>query len=245
MCTNKRNNNPHVIQCLGWLSMPSYVENEASIAFISVDAVSCGLRPRQNGSCATERRWRSWEGRGTPVSIRNRRRSTWWVHRRLVCVQDIRFPILSLCGLVPIGAPPKPRHEPGAAAGEHHQRLRPGAVQESAGTCFGGPCKRENSSSPPPLRFFASSLSPFLPYSFSSLFQSEIPPLLPQEESFGTVTYVLLLLLLMVLVWTRRDNKACWFFNQASSNQSHLSGLFLAVCKQMIGINYYIQVTVG
>lgn len=84
------------------------------------------------------------------------------------------------------GSPPEPRSEQGAAAGEHHQRLRPRAVQESAGTCLGRPCKRENSSSPPSLTLFSFPLvfcpPPFLHYSSSSLFQSA-NPFQPQEES--------------------------------------------------------------
>lgn len=54
------------------------------------------------------------------------------------------FPLLMPALLTP-GPPPKPRSEPGATAGEYHQRLWLGAVQKSAGTCLGGSCKRENS----------------------------------------------------------------------------------------------------
>ncbi len=102
------------------------------------------------------------------------------------------FPYYILKGFFPSppplpGAPSEPRSKQGAAAGEHHQWLRPRAVQESAGTCLGRPCKRENSSSPPPLTLFSSplffALPPFLHYSSSSLFQSANPPLQPQEES--------------------------------------------------------------
>lgn len=105
------------------------------------------------------------------------------------------------------GAPSEPRSEPGAAAGEHHQRLRPRAVQESAGTCLGRPCKRENSSSPPPLTLFSLPLffvPPFLHYSSSSLFQSANPPLQPQEESE-----------IFLVVWTITSCYAVFGFSSA------------------------------
>lgn len=76
---------------------------------------------------------------------------------------------LPICPSLPAspGSPSESWDEQGAAAGEHHQRLRPRAVQESAGTCIGGPCKRENSSSPSSLTSFSVPLvavpaSPFL-----------------------------------------------------------------------------------
>lgn len=50
------------------------------------------------------------------------------------------------------GSPAVPRQQPRAPPGEHHKWLRPGALSKSPGTCFGGSCKRENS-------------SPFLPFS--------------------------------------------------------------------------------
>lgn len=81
------------------------------------------------------------------------------------CPNDI---LKSDCFPAPLpGSPPEPRSEQGAAAGEHHQRLRPRAVQESAGTCLGRPCKRENSSSPPSLTSF--SFPFFLPSPFAVL----------------------------------------------------------------------------
>lgn len=79
--------------------------------------------------------------------------------------------ILSLSSFVapPPGAPSKPRDKPGATAGEHHQRLRPRAVQESAGTCLGRPCKRENSSSSPSLTLFSFPFF-FVPLPLTALF---------------------------------------------------------------------------
>lgn len=72
------------------------------------------------------------------------------------------------------GSPSEPRSKQGAAAGEHHQRLRPRAVQESAGTCLGRPCKRESSSSPPSLTLFCFPFffTPPLPFSLLFVFFS-------------------------------------------------------------------------
>lgn len=87
---------------------------------------------------------------------------------------SITWPPLQVLFLTPCnlwrstGPPAEPRSEPGAAAGEHHQRLRLGAVQKSAGTCLGGSCKRENSSFPTP-PFTSSSLPSLLPLCLISL----------------------------------------------------------------------------
>lgn len=78
-------------------------------------------------------------------------KSVWCLaHRRMFARTYFESPpTISLLA----GAPSEPRSEQGAAAGEHHQRLRPRAVQESAGTCLGGPCKRESIITSPPYSF--------------------------------------------------------------------------------------------
>lgn len=129
-----------------------------------------------------------------------------------ICLSSTSFPCYILKVFLPSppplpGAPSEPRSKQGAAAGEHHQRLRPRAVQESAGTCLGRPCKRENSSSPPPLTLFSLPLffvPPFLHYSSSSLFQSANPPLQPQEESE-----------IFLVVWTITSCYSVFVFSSA------------------------------